>query len=379
MRKRRIIGVLSLFLLPLFLWAGISSAQTIRTGDNATVPAGEVVDSTLWASGRVIDVAGEVNGDVICAGVNVSISGTVRGDVICAAQTMQISGTVEGDIRVAGQSVAVGADIDQNASVAAQSFSLDGDANVGGDLSVAGSDAVINGAVERDLAVASSNTTISGEVGRNVKATLESLTLTDGANIGGELTYTSANDADIAENAQVAQGTFRFDPPPTQDAAPLLAGVGFGFALFSIFSLLFTVLVLVLLFPRFFQSISNRAVNAPLKTFLVGLLAGFVAPVVIGTLMATVVGLPLAFMLLLAWIIVLFLSIPASGYYVGRLLFSKDQNVIVLGLAGTLILSILLFVPVLGFFVFLTALSFGIGMILRDMWRVTPKPRYDQK
>lgn len=60
MKKRTILGALLLLLLPIFMMIGSANGQTFRSGDVTTIDANETVSSSLFASGRTVDIAGTV-------------------------------------------------------------------------------------------------------------------------------------------------------------------------------------------------------------------------------------------------------------------------------------------------------------------------------
>ena len=370
MKKLGVIAAaLSMVLVPLFVFVGVANAQSFRTGDNVTVAAGETVDSSVWASGRNIDVAGTVNGDLWCAGMNITITGTVRGDVMCAGQTIRIDGTVEGDVRVAAQTVSVGEDISGSLSSASQSFSLAGDASVGRDASVAGTDITINGNIGRDLAVAAENVTVTGTVERDVRGALDKLRVEDEATIGGDLAYTSAREANISNEAQIAGETTRTEPTKSDRVeVKYLLGFNLVMALFIILSLLLLSLILLVLFPGIFRGVTDTALASPLKVLVVGFLAGLVFPVVFMTLLISLVGIPLAFLLLLAWLLVLMLAGPFFAYYLGRLIMKDRQHPAIIMTVGALLVLFVYFIPFIGFLVFLVVLWMGSGMLLVSLY-----------
>lgn len=377
MNRRAILGALLLLVVPVFAWVGLANAQTFRSGDTTTVDANETVNSSLFASGRTIDIAGTVDGDVYCAGMNIFVSGTVRGDVLCAGQNVTVSGEVEGDVRLAGQSVTVSGQVDGSASVATAAFSLDSRARIARDLSVASSDMALNGQVGRDAALAGASAVLNNQIGRNVNASVESLRLNGQADIGGGLYYTSSQDAQLAEGAQVAGETRRSEPQQTKGTfeAPFITGASFVF--YTIAALLILSLALVLLFPRAVHAVTSQAVAQPLKVLLVGFVASLAVPVLIIVLLVTVLGIPLALLLLGIWLLILFLAGPVFSYYIGRLLLSCQRNVMLIMALGALVVLLLLFIPILGFLVWLAAMWMGAGMILLEITRRTPRPRYE--
>lgn len=361
----------------LMMFVGVAGGQSLRSGDNLTIPAGETIDSSLFASGRTIDIAGTVEGDVYCAGQNIVISGSVNGDVLCAGQNIRISGTVDGSIRAAGQSVSIGGSTAGAVSVAAQSIVLEGEATVGRDMFAAGNDIHINGRITRDLGGSATTAVLSGEVGRNVKANIANkLQLTSTAQVQGDMEYSSRNEATIAGGAAV-QGEVRRTEPTEQArsfSSPLR--VTLGWIVYMIVALLIIALVLVLLFPTIFQAATDRALASPLRALLFGVIASFAVPVLFFALLITVVGIPLAFFLLFLWIVVLFLGGPFLAYYIGRLVLRNYQNPIPIMLVGGAILFVAYFIPIVGVIAVLAAVWFGTGIFLNEAMRRVPRPTH---
>lgn len=370
--KILIIGLLMIF--PLFALAATASAQSFRSGGNVTVASEDTVNSTLYASGRSVDVAGTVNGDVFCAAQNVTISGDINGDILCAAQTIQISGTVSGSARLAAQTVTISGSIDRNASIAAQSITADTRSSFGGDVSVISTDAVFNGNINRDLAIGAATATINGDVGRNVNASIETLRLGSSAVINGGIEYTSQKDLTREPGTRVNGSITRNEPQKQttsddKDALPL-------FGLYLILAMLLVSLVLVLLFPQVFQRAANATLASPWSTLLIGLATSIIVPIVIFIIMLTIIGIPLGLLALFAWIVVLFLSGPFAAFLLGRIMWGRGAtNAIWVMLFGSAVLLLLYFFPIINFFVMLLALWFGLGMIVRTLRFQSPRYR----
>lgn len=371
---RKLIGIigigLGLALLGMSIFWGAASAQGFRSGTTATVGSGEVVDSTLWISGRTVDISGQVNGDVFCAGQNVTISGTVRGDVLCAAQNITVNGVVTGNVRALSQTITVAGTVAHNVSVATQSYNQSTKGIVRGDISVAAGDATINGTVGRDAALASQTIHLDGSVGRNVMASVSNLNLSSTADIKGNLNYTSQNTAQIASGAVIGGQTTKSMPTAsktTVSLAPLHLTAWFAF--YVLVAGLLTAIVLVLLFPQAIRAVTDRGVGSFWKSLLVGLIASIVVPAVIVFLFVTVIGIPLALILLLAWLLIQVLAGVVSAYYLGRQILRRQRNSILVMLVGAVVLIILYFIPVIGFIALILASLLGVGMILLELFR----------
>jgi cytoskeletal protein CcmA (bactofilin family) len=378
MKNIKLVAVLLILVTAMSLaWVKIASAQTFRSGSNITIGQAEQIDSTLFVAGRNIDINSEVFGDVFCAGQTVNINASVHGDIICAAQTINVSGKVDGDVRLAGQTVTVSAQIAGNGTIGGQSFTLNSNGTIDGDLTVGSADATVNGAVGRDIVAGSSNLTISSSVGRNVKGNVNNLNLTSGAKVQGNIDYTSNNDLNRASGAQIEGEVTRTTPKqPAASKRGAVFGFGVVWFLYLFFAMLLTAMALALLFPRVLHTITNQAIPKPWKALLTGFLASIAMPFVLLLLAISIIGIPLAFIVGLLWLVVFLLSGPIFGYYLGRLILRDSNNSLLIMLVGASVLLVLYFIPILGFFVLLAASWIGIGMILLEAFKRTPKPQY---
>lgn len=373
-----IVAGLLLTAVSVLAFAGVARAQSVKTGDSVTVPTGETVDSMLFAAGNNIDIAGDVNGDVYCAGQNITITGTIHGDVFCAGQNVSMKGTVDGSVRLAGQSVTIDGKVDGSAAVGAQTFLLEKNAVITKDVLGGSRNATINGVIKRDLAVGGNDVTVNGKIGRNVKGRVDNLTVGSTGTVGGDIEYTSKNNPVVDDGGKVA-GKVTVTAPKENNAPRYVAPLAFSFVwfIYLFISVLVLALALALLFPSILHDASKKALKAPGKTALIGLIAIFVAPVLIIALLVTVIGIPLGLLALLIWILIVTLSGPFSAYTLGRVLMKDSKSPVLIMLLGASLLLLLYFIPILGLLAMFAAYLFGVGMILEVAMRRLPKP--DQK
>lgn len=378
---KKILLAAALFVLPLAVFATVASAQRVETGNTVNVKD-KVVNNTVFAAGNTVDIGGIINGDVFCGGQTVTVSGTVNGDVICAGQSVTITGKVNGSVRLGGQTVVIAGEVSDSATVAAQSFTLQSDGMVGRDTMGAVGTATINGRVGRDLGLNASTVAVSSEIDRNINGNINELSLNDGASVNDVL-VTSANEPQVAEGAQV-RGAVERKQPQTKDQASV-AAVPFALAfsllwiVYLLFALLLVSIVLVLVMPQIIHSSADRTIAEPWKTLLVGFLAAIAVPVGIIALLFTVVGIPLALIILVAWILISALSGAFFAYFIGRLLFRQVTNPILIMLAGSGVVLVAYFLPLLGLLVMIAAHWFGVGMILMELHKRVPRPSYELK
>lgn len=364
-RMKLLVLGLSLLTLSVVAFSGVTTAQSVKTGNTVTVAAGEQVNSLLVANGTNIDIAGTVDGDVFCAGQTITISGTVRGDVFCAGQTINVSGKVDGSARLAGQTVSIGGTISGSATVASQTLLLEKSGLVQRDLSGGAQTATLSGTIRRDLAIGASSVTINGQVGRNIKGGIETLTVGSTGRVGGDVIYTSNTAATVSPGGTIT-GTVTRTPQtqqPKSNAYTLFELTLFS-VIYSFVTLLILALALALLIPSVLREASSKTLSSPGHVVLTGLVGAVVVPILILGLLISIIGFPLGILALLLWLIVVILSGPFAGYTLGRLILKTEKNPFLIMLLGASLLLVSYFVPIIGLLTALAAYLFGTGMVL---------------
>lgn len=331
-------------------------------------------NKTIYKTGNTVTVTGVVNGDVFCVGQTVDIDATVNGDVICAGQTVTVDGTVNGNIRVGGQTVSIGAHVTRNASVAATTATLQNNASVNGDLTLVAQTANLDGSVGRDIHGDVHTLNINNKVGRNVDVSVNKLSLGSGANIGNNVTYSSQNKLTQANGATIG-GTVSYTKATEHHHNFGGWGNRWAWQGYILLSLLVLALVLVAIFPQSFVRLNKLAAGRIWIALLTGFIAMFVVPALIFALLITAVGIPLAILVGLAWVVLLILSAPVSAFYVGRLAWA-NANAVWAMLVGSIILGILYLIPIIGVIVTVLAVWFGSGALLLSLRAGYKKPAY---
>lgn len=376
-KKFLIVPVLvsALFLMSSVLMGTLVSAQSFRSGDAVSTASNKVIDQSLYAAGKTLTIESTINGDLFCAGQTVLISGEINGDVICAAQNITISGRVNGDIRIASQTFTLSSTVTGNASIAGETFIQNSTSVIEGDLSIGGSDVTLNGKIGRDVALGSNLVTVNGSIGRNIIGEVENLKLLPGSSVAGKIDYKSRNEISQDKDAKVLGEVSRSTPDKKE--GPSLFGISVWFMLFIFFGSLLIALALILIAPRFFNSVSERALPKPWKALLAGIVLSILAPVVLGVLLISYIGIPLAIVLGVAWLLATFLSTFFTAYLIGRWILQISHKPILIMLPGSAVLSIVIFVPIIGFIVFLLAYWIGIGMLALELYSRNPRPSYN--
>lgn len=376
--KGKIVGIIVAILGVTIIGAAVQAApQRFDTGDTTTLAKDQVVDSAYYAFAKNVTISGGVKGDVYCGGETVTIDGIVDGDVYCAGQNVKINGLVTGDVRVAGQQVNLGGSVGGNATLLGQNVSVEKTAKIGRDLNGAGQLVDISGVIERDVTLGADTMTVDGTVGRNITSDVTTLKISNGAQVKGSLYYTSAQAGQIAEGTVVGE-TKRSEPSQGErdyDEQSLLT-----FLVYLFFALLIMGVALVLFMPQVIHAVSENGMNRLGMSILVGFFTVFGMPIVVVAIAVTVVGLPLAGVILLGWLLILALSTPMFGYYLGRLIMrSATSHPFVFMVMGLTVLLLSYIVPFVNMIMLLAAAVIGSGMTVLELAKRYKKPSYTVK
>jgi len=350
-----------------------SFALERRHGDFVIVAANQTVDDTLLAAANTVRVEGVVNGDLLAFGRTVEVRGTVKGDLISCAQRTEVSGTVEGHIYTLSHSLDLEGQLGHSLYGVVQSLHVDDRGRVGEGIVVAAGDASLEGVVTRSVNIFTSNGEVSGNIGRDLTMTGRSLTLTNTARVGGNLSARvhQLKEVRIADGATiVGKRDIQVSVTESHFTRPRFY---FHQAVWFAGALLVGWLGL-LLFPGFFQA-TTELVGSGWRSLALGLgvLAGVPVAMVVAAI--TLVGFPVALMLLAVYLAAIYLAKVWVGAFLGRMLLRPSgatKGDWFLGLlVGLLVLTVVGFIPYVGGLVRLGVVCLGLGAFARQLYRAS--------
>jgi cytoskeletal protein CcmA (bactofilin family) len=385
MKRKLSLGLLVLATLSLLSLPSDAHAAEFTGGGEVLVRQGEVVDDDLYASGGAVTVYGTINGDLIATGGSITVSGTVNGDVAIAGGTLVIEGTVADDIRAAGGTITVNSNVGGDVVAAGGTIAIGPNARIGNDLVTGAGSVDIKGTVEGDVKIGGGAATIDGVVMGDVSGEIgETLTIGPNARIAGDLTYTSAREADIQEGAVIDGETVREVPMVSvfgleMEDSPVVRFVRdvLGRAKWFIGTVLIG-LLLMLALPETVRGVSETPRNSPWKTVGLGvavLIAGPIVILVVAVLAILLVGAPAIPVLLApgaAYLVLLMLAAPVVAVAVGNLAMSRDIYYYTSWkalLIGAAILAVIGVVPYLAAVVTIITILVGFGAWLLFLYR----------
>jgi cytoskeletal protein CcmA (bactofilin family) len=382
-------------LLPFLLLTAIqrSEAILVRAGENVYVSGDESLSEDLALFASTISVDGYVDADVIAFSRSITITGVINQDLQGGAEIVDLTGQVGDDFQVGGRYVDVRGPVGDDAIAFCQRFTLASSGRIGGEARVWCAEAYFHGDVDGNLRAGCERAEVHGHVGGNVaieaasikiagpvdgNADLKAATivLMPGCVINGDLTYSSPDEIEIQEGARVLGEIERRPAEVTVEGKKVekewLKGLG---AIWIFLKLAFFVgqiivgLILLGLFRKRSVIMSASLSSHMWKSLGIGvvfILCAFFASLI---LPFTVIGLPLAIVLICFWAIIWYLApivvgLTLGGYMVGA--FKEQSTGRLIGglILGLLILRALSFIPILGFIIQLLVVLAGIGAVL---------------
>jgi hypothetical protein len=350
----------------LFAWLPLEAAAAdLRQGSDVTVGRTETVNDDIYAGAGTINIEGTVNGNVIAGGGTITVSGNITRDLIVGGGTINVTGHVGGSIIAAGGNLTLSGPVEHDIVVTGGMIDIASGATIGRDLLVAGGTATVSAPVTRRVQMSSGSLTLKNHVGGDVRGRVDHLKL-DGAQIGGNLDYTSNNAVERVNGARVAGTTTRHTPTDRGGDA----GNGFLGWLRELIGLFALGLILIFLLP----GIATRAIDMlraqPWPSLGIGAAILIVTPIV--ALIVFILGLLiggwwLGALLIPIWLLILAVGYVVSAFLLGRLLFARlgwsgYHDALAL-LGGLFVLTVLGLLPVLGGLVGLAAVIFGAGAL----------------
>lgn len=330
------------------------SAFEVRRDKN--LEANEVVEGDLCITGDSVQVKGKVTGNLFVAGNTVEITGDVSKNIFAAGNVVFVSGTVGRSVYLAGNTVDIAGSIER-------------------DVFVGASQATINGLVKESVLAGAGMLVIKNEVKENLYAGAGQVTVL--STIGGDAfvgTGTTNLTKDHVkgslnlqlEDKQKKLDEWKKDRELSKKALAGLTAFGVFFAVMWFVGKYIVSLLVWKFNPAFSEAMSTEIVMNFWRNLGIGALVIFAFPIAVLFLLATLVGIPIALLVITIMGLILFLSSVWTGKVVGEYLLKGlrvTTSIPVQLFVGQLVIALLSLVPFLGFFVMLIVHSVTVGAV----------------
>ncbi|MGQ9615523.1 MAG: hypothetical protein ACUVWJ_03885 [Spirochaetota bacterium] len=374
-QKERLIGIfIAVFCLTFSMFYG-AYGFIARTGGSFIVEKGEVVNEDIYFAGEIVSIRGTVNGDLFMTAKTVNIEGNVKGGAFLVANRVNLSGSLSYSLRAFVNELMVEGKVGGDIFVVGNDAVISEKAHVKGDMVFGVRKLFLEGPVGGYILGGGRDVELRNKIGDDAYLAVKNLNIYRGAKIGGNLVYYSDKKAVIDPGAEIA-GSITQRVPDFKERLKkvfpfvILAGV-VGKILGYFMALLFG-LAVILLMPRWMDSITITLKERFGACTGWGAVVLFAVPVGVAIACSTVVGITIGGVAFMLYFVGICLSQIVIGLFLGRLILKRFDGVLTAGAMfsafalGLLIIRLLRFIPGIGVFVWLVVALFGLGAIVVD-------------
>jgi hypothetical protein len=395
-----------LFFALVFCLFGESHALKSYSSPNIKLPADSVITEDVYLTGDKIRMDATVDGDLVAFCRSLVYEGKLKGSMNVFSYQTVVSGELEKSLRCFCYEVDVNSPVGGDLIGFGYRVSLGPEGTVKNDALMFCNRAIVDGNIEGDLTVGCERATIGGTIGGDVDIEAERIYILPTASIKGNLTYKSPEPAKIESGAtilgttdweqvkeakerkgkglfailpglptnmiffQIAMGGLSFLIGLVYSGIFSAVGIGILIPILLIIAVMIAALVVVTFSRQFTEIVRNKVYCQSLKSLSLGLLVLIIAPMVILLLMMTFLGLPLAMLALLSFVLSALFGWIFSAYLFGERILrfisaGKIPSRAVSTLLGVLLLLLLGLIPFwVGFLITLIASIWGLGAVL---------------
>lgn len=343
----------------------------------------------VFAAGESLQASTTIFGDVFAAGSTLTFK-DIEQDAYLAGETITID-SIGDDARIAGSTITINGAVGDDLFVAGETITLGPASSVGGELYAYGSLVRVNGSVQEKIHIGGDHVRIEGDLNGNVAIDADHVTITgringeadivaniltvDGATFNGPVRYSTRGEVDFTK-ATLAQEPI-YEPKLKEQMHEDRDSSIWGGMVFSILSTAVLLLILLLLAQKFFQKTGVYLLKNRWTSFFVGLIYFLVAPVLSLILMITVIGIPIAALILTGWIFSLWFSLAITALVATFALMTYKKlkwdwwQIWLASLLMYVVLKLVIMIPVIGWMVVPIAVCVAFGALLmmkKEYW-----------
>jgi cytoskeletal protein CcmA (bactofilin family) len=349
-------------------------AFNVKTADSIYIEKDEVVEGNMYVLSKNITIEGVVNGDLVALGQNITVKGKVLGDIISASQNLSVEGEVGGNIRsLANTTSLIDTTVKRNVNLIATTVLIGENTNITWDALILAGVAEMRGTVQGSLHGVVDKLIISGDVNKDVSFTInknddyyqgEPIKIEEGSNIQGDFSYSYNENLNL--NESLVAGAINFNKKTVENDWQK----NIWNFIIAVFSALVVGLVFISISKKEMSIIQEKITTKYGRSLMIGLGVLFLTPIVSIILMMTIIGIPLGFIMLIIWLIMLYFAQIMVGLGLGkqireRLFKAKKKNIMADLIVGITVLYLLFAIPMFGGVVTFFSTLLGLGIIWR--------------
>lgn len=363
------------------------------SGENVVIS--EKVNHDLYIAGGTVTINAPVSGDLIVAGGTVTVNDTIYQDILAAGGNVNLNGYVGDDIRSAGGKIILSGNVSGDVVVSGGTIEIKKGVTIAGDLLSAGGEVTLDGEVNGRIRCGSGIFTLNGKANGDIDCRGEELrlngtvnglsvfaadkiTLGSGAQFNKDVRYWNKDQAlDFGSTLNQSKATF-------DESLEIDNGrwhfLGFASVLMVIWYLGTAFLMIVIvqyLFSLTMKNTANTVKNASLKSLGMGFLFFVGVPALIVVSVITIIGIPVAVLLLFGYITVILLGTVIVSLTAANWINETNYNslwsgrkIILVACGIFIVLKLASLTPVIGPLIMLLLVCMAVGGILQNIkWK----------
>jgi hypothetical protein len=336
--------------------------------------------SDHFAMGGLVNLTEPVVGDAFLAGGHVNIASEVSGDLVTAGGEVSVGGSVGDDLYAAGGNVKVDAMVAGNARVAGGEVEIGPATVISGVTTLTGGQVEFDGDARGDLQASGGTVRLNGGVGGDAEVRSNDLVIGPGTRIAGKLVFFGPQPPVVPEGAVIAGGV-EFNETQASHYVedtrePVRETVSWVGSVLWFAGVFVAATLFLLVFPGFASRAADAIGREPWRVLGLGLAILVCVPFLTVILLITIVGIPLALLVVPLYLLLLFLGWVTAALFVAHrgLAVARPGRPVTIGwrlfalLLALVALSALRHVPYVGGLAGLVALVAGIGAFVWQAW-----------
>ena len=265
-----------------------------------------------------------------------------------------------------GGNVLINENVNGNVIAAGGQITING--NVNGDVVAFGGNIMLNGDVTGNAVLMGGQITVNSKIKGDLTATGGQVTLTEKSSIVGNANI-QAGSSDLRGKIAGKLTNEGWKTQETQNIRPIRSALKTMLFLAGIIFALVLGLIVIYLFPGFAGKTTELVRASALKSGLVGLIMLILTPFIVILFTITIIGIPVALLIVFLTIIVLLVSTIPVKIAIGGAIYrriakkSKKPRTLLYYATGVLIFAIIYEIPYLGGLTRFFAVLLGFGAV----------------
>lgn len=318
------------------------------------------------------NVMENINGTSAILGETVNVLGKTDGISFVLGDTVNVYGSSD-YLFLLGNNVTIDTEVEKEAFILGVTLKFAPDNILGRDSFILGEDITLSGTVGRNTSIVASTVRIEdASIMGDIDIDAENIIISGDTNILGELSYYENANIDTANTVSINSVNIKPVIVDEEDISEDLFETKVTDTIYSWGAIIVVFLILVFATPSFKKVnkilVDKFTVGEFFKTAGIGLLILIATPFALIILLCTIIGIPVALIALVLYIISIWLSSMFTGYVLAKAIFGKllKKNIhdAIAGIAGFILVSLLTLIPTVGGIVSFISLIFGMGAFI---------------